>query len=535
MRAITVVLHDDGTALVTPERIYMGEHRAARLEITLPESLREGFDYYNLCFDVMGAGKRIPLGNVYPSTEEDGFAGLAWMEGGEIFCELPQSLTQCSYFKAQIEACREENGQCTRLEKSPPFTVALEDAVAGEGDALSAMALGHMDKLMARYNRMRRTLRVELQGVQGAIEPALLRAEQAAGTAEQAAGEAAQAAGVAAQKAAEALALSLTPGPKGDPGPQGPKGEPGNVGPKGDIGETGGAGPQGPKGDQGEAGAPGIGIAYKDGVALYADLPADVAQGDAYFVHEDGLLYICGVGGFPASGQGVAFEGPQGAAGAMGPQGAVGPQGPKGEPGPQGQKGDQGTVGPQGPKGDTGEQGQKGDKGDQGEKGDTGPQGPAGSGGSSSLPPGVAVRRVLELDLDYTYAIEPYDDGVRTGIEIIIDFAGPVGNCDWFHLVLERPEDEEIGELTSFDFRISRNFDFVFVKCNYSGKDIIANADLEQFLYWGFLNVEHGFIPQWDGDTVHIPIVGENEVYTRMRELLSESAPAWLEQWEVLE
>lgn len=301
MRIIKVVLHDDGTALVTPERIYMGEHRAARLEITLPESLREGFDYYNLCFDVMGAGKRIPLGNIYPAEEEDGFAGLAWMEDGEIFCELPQSLTQCSYFRAQVEACREENGQCTRLEKSPPFTVAFEDAVAGEGDTLSAMALGHMDKLMARYNRMRRTLRVEIQGVQEAIEPALLRAEQAAG-------EAAQSAGAAAQKASEALALSLTPGPKGDPGPQGPKGDPGNTGPQG---------PKGDKGDKGDKGA-------------------------------------------------IGAAGPQGPKGGTGPQGLKGDTGPTG---PQGPKGDTGAAGPQGGPGPQGEPGIPGEPGVQGEPG----------------------------------------------------------------------------------------------------------------------------------------------------------------------
>jgi len=233
MRAIKVALHDDGTALVTPERIYMGEHRAARLEVTLPESLREGFDYYNLCFDVMGAGKRIPLGNVYPAEEEEGLVGLAWMENGEIFCELPQSLTQCSYFKAQVEACCEENGQCTRLEKSPPFKVAFEDGVAGEGDALSAMALGQMDKLMARYNRMRRTLRVEIQGVREALEPTLLRAEQAAGRAEQA--------------ASDVLAL-MAQGSGGVPmlvGPQGPQGPQGSQGPQGPPGATG---PQGPAG-----------------------------------------------------------------------------------------------------------------------------------------------------------------------------------------------------------------------------------------------------------------------------------------------
>ncbi|MCL2495459.1 MAG: hypothetical protein FWE98_07380 [Oscillospiraceae bacterium] len=242
MRAITVVLRDDGTAGVNPQRVYMGEHRAARLEIALPQSLLEGFDYYNLCFDVMGAGRRIPLGNIYPlDEEEDGFEGLAWLENGVIFCELPEALTQSSYVTAWVEACREENGHCVHLEKSAAFTVEFTQAIAGQGDALSAVALGHMDRLMARLNRMRRTLRVEIQGVQAAIAPAIQRAEQAAGRAEQA-----------------ALAAQSGGSGGGGTGPQGPKGDKGDTGPQGPKGDTGAAGPQGPAG-QGGGGAPAYG------------------------------------------------------------------------------------------------------------------------------------------------------------------------------------------------------------------------------------------------------------------------------------
>jgi len=524
MRAIKAVLHDDGTALVTPERIYMGEHRAARLEITLPERLREGFDYYNLCFDVMGAGKRIPLGNVYPAGEDDGFAGLAWMENGEIFCELPQSLTQCSYLRAQVEACREENGLCTRLEKSPPFTMAFEDAVAGEGDALSAMALGHMDKLMARLNRMRRTLRVEIQGVREAIEPALLRAEQAVGNAE-------QAASVAAQKAAEALALSLMPGPKGDPGPQGPKGDIGNTGPqgqkgdkgdkgdpgpqgsagatglqgpKGEKGDTGDAGAAGPKGDQGDTGAPGIGIIYRDGVALYTDLPSVAAQGDAYFVHEDGLLYIYGKNGFPAYGGGVAFEG---------------------------------LAGPQGPKGDTGSTGPQGPKGDAGATGPAGPQGLPGESGSAALPSGVVVHRILDEGVDYTYAINPYDDGTISGSEIVIDFSSPSSPYGWYRLLLETRRDEEDDERISIEINISQSDLYTGIKIHYPGLDLSLSSDPTEFLMWAMLNIEHGFESNWDGnaETLRIFITGDNEVYATIRALLERSWLNAMEGWEAAE
>ena len=175
MRIIKVILLDDEQAQVTPEKVYMGEHRAARLEISLPQRLRTGFDYYSLCFDVMGAGKRVPLGNIYEAGPGGGKPeSLAWMENGEIVCELPESLTQCSFIRVQVEACREEDGVCTRLEKSVPFRIAFEDSIAGEGGALSALAQGHMTKLMARFNRLRRALRAQLQGMQDLLTRRLL-------------------------------------------------------------------------------------------------------------------------------------------------------------------------------------------------------------------------------------------------------------------------------------------------------------------------------------------------------------------------
>lgn len=189
MRSIKVVLHDDESVQVTPEKVYMGEHRAARLEITLPQRLLGGFAYYNLCFDVMGSGKRVPLGNIYAADEQDAQdpPAIAWMDNGEIVCELPESLTQSSFLRAQVEACMEEDGICTRLEKSAPFVLAFADSIAGEGDALSAFALDNMAKLMAQINRLRRTLRVQVRGAQEEIAPLVAQAQQAAQQAEQAA------------------------------------------------------------------------------------------------------------------------------------------------------------------------------------------------------------------------------------------------------------------------------------------------------------------------------------------------------------
>lgn len=183
MRTIKVVLHDDESAQVTPEKVYMGEHRAARLEVTLPQRMREGFDYYNLCFDVMGTGKRVPLGNIYMAADEtqgeqQETAGIAWMADGKIICELPESLTQSSYVRVQAEACCEAEGTCTRLEKSVPFVIRFADSIAGQGDALSALALGHMNELMAQLHRMKHTLRAQQEDAKNVLLEAVAQAEQ---------------------------------------------------------------------------------------------------------------------------------------------------------------------------------------------------------------------------------------------------------------------------------------------------------------------------------------------------------------------
>ncbi|QAY14178.1 hypothetical protein SEA_HEXAMO_7 [Mycobacterium phage Hexamo] len=144
------------------------------------------------------------------------------------------------------------------------------------------------------------------------------------------------------------------------PGARGPKGEKGDTGPQGPQGEQGVQGEQGP---QGEAG---LNLDIQGTVATYADLPTDPADGDAYVVAEDGLLYFFDGTSFPEDGEGVPFVGPKG------PQGVQGPQGAQGIQGIQGPKGDTGDQGPQGIQGETGPQGE------QGPKGDTGSQGPAG-------------------------------------------------------------------------------------------------------------------------------------------------------------
>jgi len=177
MRIIKVALHEDESVVVTPAAVYMGEHRAVRLEITLPQRLQTGFDFYTIAFDVMNAGKRIPLGNIYP--KEEGTETIAWMENGVIFCDLPDSLTHSTFVRGQVEGHREENGTCVLLEKSALFMLRFEDSIAGEGEAVSAFALGHMNELMAQINHMRETLRIKVEGVDDFVQGGLAEAQDA--------------------------------------------------------------------------------------------------------------------------------------------------------------------------------------------------------------------------------------------------------------------------------------------------------------------------------------------------------------------
>ena len=371
MRSIIVVLREDETAQVTPERVYMGEHCAAQLEITLPERLRGGFDYYTLCFDVMGAGRRVPLGNIYPAAEEEEEAeNLAYVREGIIYCLLPEQVTQCSYVRVQVEAHVEENGRCVRLEKSAPFLLAFEDGIAGEGETLSAFALGHMNELMAQLDLMRQTLRLKVEGADEAVEPQVLRAEQAARAAEQA--------------AQRAELVSVTPGPQGLPGPQGAVGPQGQTGPKGDKGDTGSQGPAGPQGITGAQGFAG-------------------PKGDRGDTGSQGFAGPKGDTGPQGS------AGPKGDTGDTGLEGTAGPRGDMGPEGPAGTKGDTGDTGPQGPAGPQGEPGPQGPRGESGEGiGILGPQGPAGPKGEKGDPGEGGGLAVVDTYADMETAAAPF-------------------------------------------------------------------------------------------------------------------------------
>lgn len=89
----------------------------------------------------------------------------------------------------------------------------------------------------------------------------------------------------------------------------------------------------GPKGAKGDKGDPGAGLRITGTVATYEDLPTNLVYndaGEAYFVREDGKLYIWTGYDWPAKGEGSNFEGPQGEQGVPGRNGTDGKDGTDG-------------------------------------------------------------------------------------------------------------------------------------------------------------------------------------------------------------
>ena len=179
------------------------------------------------------------------------------------------------------------------------------------------------------------------------------------------------------------VAVLVSAGCKGEPGPVGPAGQRGPAGP------TGSAGPPGEKGDAGNTGSPG----------------------------PQGLPGPAGPQGEKGDTGNTGPAGPQGEKGDTGDTGPVGPQGPTGPAGLPGEKGDTGDTGPSGPAGPAGLPGEKGDTGDtgpagpEGPPGPPGPQGPPGTRGSSDLHGNTCdTATSLALNGSVPGHIDPDDD-----------------------------------------------------------------------------------------------------------------------------
>lgn len=104
---------------------------------------------------------------------------------------------------------------------------------------------------------------------------------------------------------------------------------------------------KGAGGLQGLPGPAGAGLKIDGSVDTYSELPHHLVPEDAgvaYFVQEDGLLYVWSGTKWPEEGEGAQFQGPRGVQGIQGEQGVPGEPGADGEPGPRGPEGFSPTV-----------------------------------------------------------------------------------------------------------------------------------------------------------------------------------------------
>lgn len=104
---------------------------------------------------------------------------------------------------------------------------------------------------------------------------------------------------------------------------------------------------KGAGGLQGLPGPAGAGLKIDGSVDTYSELPHHLVPEDAgvaYFVQEDGLLYVWSGTKWPEEGEGAQFQGPRGVQGIQGEQGVPGEPGADGEPGPRGPDGFSPTV-----------------------------------------------------------------------------------------------------------------------------------------------------------------------------------------------
>jgi len=144
----------------------------------------------------------------------------------------------------------------------------------------------------------------------------------------------------------------------------------------------------------GPTGPQGVSINVRGSVPDYAALLLITGQevNDAYYVQDDGTMYVWSGIAWVDVGPILGPTGPTGGIGPTGPTGQIGPTGPTGEQGttgPTGATGDPSTVpGPTGPTGPAGDVGNFGPTGPTGATGDTGPTGPTGATGDASTVPG---------------------------------------------------------------------------------------------------------------------------------------------------
>lgn len=176
MRTIEVALLEDESVRVEQPKVYMGEHRAAELAVTLPPRLLGGFDYYSLHFDLMDSGRQVRTANIYPGAEpgdpeaeaEDGVT--AWLAGDVLHCRLPKALTSGSWLRCQAAACVQAEGKCVRIDKSAPFVIAFEGGGGEDCEQLTPYTLGQVERLLAQLDGVKNKLSIDWESLSGALK-----------------------------------------------------------------------------------------------------------------------------------------------------------------------------------------------------------------------------------------------------------------------------------------------------------------------------------------------------------------------------
>ncbi|MCR4615449.1 MAG: hypothetical protein K5756_04800 [Clostridiales bacterium] len=129
MKNVEISLNSDGSFSCSQDNIYVGEHMAVELAITLPEEMQTGFDSYALRLDPAGMCKVIVVKGIDELSEND--EANTYISQGVIHCTLPGEFTGTPELFMQAEARREADNHVTYIEKTAVFSVKFEKSLVG--------------------------------------------------------------------------------------------------------------------------------------------------------------------------------------------------------------------------------------------------------------------------------------------------------------------------------------------------------------------------------------------------------------------
>ncbi|GEM_PF-4303955 len=129
MKKVEITLNSDGSYTCSQDKIYIGEHMAVELEITLPEDMQTGFESYALCLDPSGMCKKIIISGIKDAELNE--SAKARFSEGVIYCALPREFTETPELYMQAEARVESGNSVTYVEKTGIFCVKFDKSIVG--------------------------------------------------------------------------------------------------------------------------------------------------------------------------------------------------------------------------------------------------------------------------------------------------------------------------------------------------------------------------------------------------------------------